>query len=233
MNKSFTTYQLNGSSVNLDDEIPTTMHTWKHEIKHLTGNATHFVYVYSGRAVWNNPHTTYTFSLGAGMYCALPSNGTLWGDGEGVIITARGYKGMFTFGGPIEPYGRLRYIDGCSDSLLIPPIIEGDPCLNALYFPPHCEQTPHTHPSFRAGVVVSGWGECVTEEGCIALEPGLAFLIPKDEYHSFSTRDEELIVIAYHPDSDYGPTDENHPMLNRTMIDGVSASKIERVKTRA
>jgi hypothetical protein len=25
-------------------------------------------------------------------------------------------------------------------------------------------------------------------------------------------------VIAYHPDGDWGPTDENHTMLNRTYI---------------
>jgi hypothetical protein len=25
-------------------------------------------------------------------------------------------------------------------------------------------------------------------------------------------------VIAYHPDSDFGPTHENHPMVNRTIV---------------
>jgi hypothetical protein len=25
-------------------------------------------------------------------------------------------------------------------------------------------------------------------------------------------------VIAFHPDSDWGPTDEKHPMLNRTYL---------------
>jgi len=25
-------------------------------------------------------------------------------------------------------------------------------------------------------------------------------------------------IIAYHPDSDFGPTDIDHPMLNRTYI---------------
>ena len=27
-------------------------------------------------------------------------------------------------------------------------------------------------------------------------------------------------VIAYHPDSDWGPTDETHPMVNRTFVEG-------------
>jgi hypothetical protein len=25
-------------------------------------------------------------------------------------------------------------------------------------------------------------------------------------------------VLAFHPDSDFGPTDEDHPMLNRTYF---------------
>ena len=27
-------------------------------------------------------------------------------------------------------------------------------------------------------------------------------------------------VIAYHPDSDWGPTHREHPMLNRTLVKG-------------
>ena len=34
-------------------------------------------------------------------------------------------------------------------------------------------------------------------------------------------------VIAYHPDSDFGPQDEDHPMINRTIVDGVQASRIK------
>ena len=32
------------------------------------------------------------------------------------------------------------------------------------------------------------------------------------------TADEALLVIAYHPDSDFGPTHERHPMINRTIV---------------
>lgn len=39
-------------------------------------------------------------------------------------------------------------------------------------------------------------------------------------------------VIAYHPDSDFGPQDEDHPMVNRTIVDGVSASKLEAIRTK-
>jgi hypothetical protein len=33
------------------------------------------------------------------------------------------------------------------------------------------------------------------------------------------TEDSHLDVIAYHPDTDFGPTDDNHPMINRTWFD--------------
>jgi hypothetical protein len=39
-------------------------------------------------------------------------------------------------------------------------------------------------------------------------------------------------VVAYHPDSDFGPQDEDHPMINRTIVDGVSASKIDAIRTK-
>jgi hypothetical protein len=28
-------------------------------------------------------------------------------------------------------------------------------------------------------------------------------------------------VIAYHPDSDFGPENETHPMVNRTLVGGI------------
>jgi hypothetical protein len=39
-------------------------------------------------------------------------------------------------------------------------------------------------------------------------------------------------VIAFHPDSDFGPEDENHPMINRTIVNGVSANAIDEIKTK-
>jgi hypothetical protein len=41
-----------------------------------------------------------------------------------------------------------------------------------------------------------------------------------------------MLVVAYHPESDYGPTHEAHPMINRTMVGGVPASQIELIRTR-
>ena len=94
----------------------------------------------------------------------------------------------------------------------------GDPCLNHLHIPPHTNQTAHTHPSERVGVILRGSGECRTPGGTYPLGPGMGWRIPTGCLHSFHTGEESLDVIAWHPDSDFGPTDENHPMINRTII---------------
>ena len=39
-------------------------------------------------------------------------------------------------------------------------------------------------------------------------------------------------VIAFHPDSDFGPTDIEHPMINRTIVNGVKASELENIRTK-
>ncbi|MCG8366941.1 MAG: hypothetical protein MJA27_26860 [Pseudanabaenales cyanobacterium] len=57
------------------------------------------------------------------------------------------------------------------------------------------------------------------------------FIIPTDGRHSFFTDDNEMDVIAYHPDSDTGPTHDDHPMINRTIVDGVSAADIDEIRT--
>ena len=139
-----------------------------------------------------------------------------------VAIHASDFTPFRTFGGPIEPKGRLRYIDRCSDSLLVAPPRLGDPCLNLLHFPAGIHQTPHTHPSVRCGAIASGDGYCINGDGVkIDLKSGMVWVIPVDVVHSFHTdENNELNVIAYHPDSDWGPEDENHPMLNRTWVGG-------------
>ena len=129
-------------------------------------------------------------------------------------------RGLFQIGGPVEETGRLRYIDGCSDTLLIAPPMLGDPCLNLLHIPPGTHQTEHTHPSLRVGIVVDGAGVCRTPDGETPLTPGLVFAIRTDGRHSFHTEDTALRIVAWHPDSDFGPTHAQHPMLNRTLVNG-------------
>jgi hypothetical protein len=149
------------------------------------------------------------------------------------LIAQAGFRGFpLRAGGPIETRGRLKYIDRCSDTLLIPPVLKGAPCLNHLHFPPGINQTYHTHPSLRAGIVARGRGFCEQTIGNVPpadgvgvlttpLEPGGLFLIAPGGWHRFlTTPDESMDVIAFHPDSDFGPEHENHPMVNRTWVDG-------------
>jgi quercetin dioxygenase-like cupin family protein len=153
--------------------------------------------------------------------------------GSGMISSAFGYNGLNVFGGPIEPSGRLRYIDGCTDTLLVPPVRKGNPCLNHLHFPKGIVQTPHTHPSIRSGIVYRGKGLCIIPQQAepVPLIPGYAFIIETNAVHSFNTEDHSMDVIAFHPDSDTGMTDDDHPMINRTIVKGVSARHLEGIRT--
>jgi hypothetical protein len=146
------------------------------------------------------------------------------GPGQVVVTTRFDYLGLTSYGGEVEDWGRLRYIDGCTDTLLVAPVRRGDPCFNALYFPPSTEQTSHVHPSVRCGVVIGGEGVCKTPFGDHPLTKGKIFFLPPETYHSFHTDGRPtadraaLTVLAFHPDSDFGPTDDDHPMLNRTYF---------------
>lgn len=210
----------------------------------LSPGSTYFVFQHQGFSFING-----RFPLAHGYFASVTDKQVfLQGseDSKAIIIERIGYNGVFLLGGPIEEKGRLKYIDGCTDSLLIPPVKLGDPCLNHLHFPAGIDQTMHTHPSMRVGLVTRGHGECVTPYGNIPLFPGQIFIIHEDtgkkaigldgkEYlegsHCFRTFDGTMDVIAYHPDSDFGPQDEDHPMINRTIVDGISAKHIDEIKT--
>ena len=96
------------------------------------------------------------------------------------------------------------------------------------------DQTEHTHPSNRSGGIARGSGLCITPYGEVPLVPGLIFHIPYNGKHRFKTdANSELDVIAYHPDSDWGPTDTEHPMVNRTLVDGSKVDNSVGVHTEA
>jgi len=231
LRRSFSAFKLaNGLLSDMrSDRFPTTLWSWSGGRLVLTAGATHFGYVHEGSCSVSSASGQYT--LGPGMVFSVPGEGTVSGRGSGIVVSRHGYRGFFQVGGPIEEQGRLKYIDGCTDSLLIPPIMLGDPCFNLLYFPPGINQTQHTHPSMRVGIVASGTGVCVTPSETIPLVPGQAFVIHAEGLHSFATADRAMRVIAYHPDSDFGPTHEDHPMINRTMVGGRSASIIQEIRT--
>jgi hypothetical protein len=224
------------------DANPTEAFGWGHEGRSLSlgADATHYCFVLNGRAtalVQLADGEPYEVLLHRGMYLASPHPIVL-GGGQGIVVSRLGYRGMFMIGGPLEAMGRLRYIDGCTDSLLIPPVVKGAPCLNHLHFPKRISQTRHTHPSIRIGVVTQGGGVCVVPDDSqpsidvsIPLREGSLFWIPSGGQHSFCTGDEEMDLIAYHPDSDTGPDHDDHPMINRTIVNGVSAARISPIRT--
>ena len=163
------------------------------------------------------------FSLGVGCYAQVPG-GALVRGGAGLIIYSPEYIGLAQAGGPVEASGRLNYIDGCSDSLLVCPAQLGEPCLNLLHLPPGIHQSAHTHPSERIGIILRGSGVCRTAAGDTLLQAGMFWFIPPEFVHSFHTYGDALDVLAWHPDSDFGPSHDAHPMINRTIVDGVPAN---------
>lgn len=203
-----------------------------HSIVQLPDDCTHFGIVVAGSVRVTSAGKVR--SLEEGDFFSVTGRATVESaNGLGLVTSSFGYNGLNVFGGPIEPTGRLRYIDGCTDTLLVPPVRKGDPCLNHLHFPSGIVQTPHTHPSIRSGIVFRGQGVCVLPQRKepVPLIPGYAFIIQTDAVHSFNTDDAAMDVIAFHPDSDTGMTDEDHPMINRTIVEGVSARELDRIRT--
>ena len=203
------------------------MHAYEIE---LPLSFTHFGIVSEGEVVVTIDGRKRTFFGGDYFSC----KGRVKVESAGIcfIVSTNSYKGVNVFGGPVENLGRLKYIDGCSDSLLIPPVIKGNPCLNHLHFPKNITQTPHTNPSIRVGLVYKGNGECLLDNGeVVLLSKGSVFLLAEEVIHSFNTSSETMDIIVFHPDSDFGPEDNEHPMINRTIVDGISAKNKEAIRT--
>ena len=179
--------------------------------------STMYGYVFEGTVTLPNG-----WEAKAGEYFSYSSTSEeeVWVENTGtaVFFTRLGHIHQNNLGGPIEDTGRLCYIDGCSDSLLIYPSRLGDPSMNLLYFPPGIDQSFHIHPSVRLGCVASGSGRASLKDEVIDLKAGDLFCIEEREYNRFTTQNESMRVIAYHPDGDWGPTDDNHTMLNRTYL---------------
>lgn len=164
-----------------------------------------------------------TISLGSDMLTgclAAAVNNDITVSGHGLVIDVPGYRASeeslirLTPGVP----GNLSYIDGCSNSNLVHPARNGDPCLNYLYFPAGINQTFHTHPSYRIGLVLSGSGVADTGTDQYALTPGKMFILGRHARHRFFTTDSDLSLMVFHPDSEDGPRDEFNPMKSRTYL---------------
>lgn len=177
-----------------------------------------FGIVLSGKAVLRRPGLP-DLAIGEKMYFSVPGAFEIEGPAKIALMIRDGYRGLFTVGGPVEDEGRLCYIDDCSVTQLVPPPRQGDPTLQFLCFPAGVNQQKHIHPTLRFGLVLAGQGECVlSETETIALQEGDVFFIAERIRHGFRTARDTMSVIAFHPDSDAGPTDQSHPMLSRTYL---------------
>ncbi len=223
------------------DPLPMVLSTWHGNRLALPATGTHFGYVFQGHPKLSHHGDTESYTLHPGMYFSLPGAGQIGreanspddpGHSSGIVVTRLAHHGVFSLGGPIESTGRFAYINEGTNSLLIPPTYRGDPCLHALFFPPYVDQTLHTHPSYRIGIVVSGNGECETPDGIMALVPGTGLVIPTNDSHKFRTGASPLAMVMFHPDSDIGFTHQHNPMLNRTFVAGVSAAQLPELQTK-
>lgn len=201
----------------------------------LPARATHYGFCLDGVMEFRADH--WTAHIPERCYFSVPSDGPAAvraanGFGaRGYVASRLEYRGLKMVGGPVEDRGRLRYIDGCSDTLLISPPLLGDPCFNLLHLPPGTDQTFHTHPTLRAGMVHAGRGVCRTDAGVFPLLPGRLFLLYPDAIHAFRTEGESMTLTVYHPDSDFGPSHDEHPMLNRTIVEGRRVNEMAEIRT--
>src|ERR1041385_7441813 len=126
------------------DVYPTLVYGWHGAALTLPSDATHYGIVTEGESVLRDRHGA--FRLQAGMFFVCPSKCVVESEsGRGLVISRPGYRGLWQIGGPLETEGRLQYIDGCTDSLLVSPPRLWQPRLNHLHIPPHTNQSPHTH----------------------------------------------------------------------------------------
>ena len=140
-----------------EDEYPTQVFTLVNDTLPLGNGHTHFVMVTDGWVLLN--YRGKGWALTAGMFAVVPGLASLdTENGKALIISRLDYTGLFQVGGPLEARGRLKYIDGCSDTLLVGPPVVGEPCLNHLHMPVGTNQTQHTHPSSRIGVIMGARG---------------------------------------------------------------------------
>jgi mannose-6-phosphate isomerase-like protein (cupin superfamily) len=204
---------------NLDDNYPTTMIIPHKKTVTVPCGTTAYGYTANDGGMIVNEDKT--FDLYKGIYFCVPGEASIR-DVEGLICLRENYDGIFSMGGPVENTGRLKYINGCSDTVLLAPILLGDPCFNYLYIPANVNQTAHTHPSVRVGYVLEGMGYCLYDNGKFDLIAGTIFMLKANEKHSFHTELGYLKIVVFHPDSDFGPAHETHPMINKTYVDGES-----------
>lgn len=115
--------------------------------------------------------------------------------------------------------GNLSYMDGGTNTTAVNPGRLGDPVINYVHFPAGMQQTLHTHPSHRVGMVLQGRGRVELDDGNFELHPGDVFFMQRNVLHNFTCPyNEDVVLFVFAPDSGTGPTDEVNPLKIRTYV---------------
>lgn len=115
--------------------------------------------------------------------------------------------------------GNLSYMDGGTNTTAVNPGRLGDPVINYVHFPAGMEQTLHTHPSHRIGMILKGRGLVELDDSEFPLEQGSVFFMQRNVLHNFRCPyDEDVVLFVFAPDSGTGPTDEVNPLKIRTYV---------------
>jgi len=115
--------------------------------------------------------------------------------------------------------GNLSYIDGGTNTTAVNPGRLGDPVINYVHFPAGMQQTLHTHPSHRVGIVLKGTGKVELDDREFLLKQGDVFFLQRNVLHNFMCPyNEDVVLFVFAPDSGTGPTDEVNPLKIRTYV---------------
>lgn len=115
--------------------------------------------------------------------------------------------------------GNLSYMDGGTNTTAINPGRLGDPVINYVHFPDGMNQTLHTHPSHRVGMVLKGQGKVELDDSEFPLKQGDVFFMQRNVLHNFMCPfNEDVVLFVFAPDSGTGPTDEVNPLKIRTYV---------------
>jgi len=119
-----------------------------------------------------------------------------------------------------NPMGNLSYMDGGTNTTAVNPGRLGLPVINYVHFPAGMEQTLHTHPSQRIGLILSGKGLVELDKGVkFPIKEGDCFVMERNVLHNFMcNQGEDVTLFVFSPDSGTGPTDEINPLKVRTYV---------------
>lgn len=119
-----------------------------------------------------------------------------------------------------NPKGNLSYMDGGTNTTAVNPGRLGLPVINYVHFPAGMEQTLHTHPSQRIGLILSGKGLIELDKGVMfPIKEGDCFVMERNVLHNFMcNQGEDVTLFVFSPDSGTGPTDEINPLKVRTYV---------------